>query len=210
MSQKLPTHGFKWLSNLTNQDVIKLLEKRDTNIGYIFEVDSEYPEELWKSHNDYPLAPEKLKIDNVEKLIGSFYTKYNYVLRYKNLKQYLEQGLILKKVHRGIKFYQSKWMKPYITKNTVLRKSATNSFEKDFFKLMNNSVFGKTIENIRKRQNVVLLDDKKQALKISSKPNFERCTIFDKNVIACHMKKTEVYFNKPYMLVKLFLISQKH
>ena len=71
MSQKLPTHGFKWLNNLTNQDVIKLLEKRDTNIGCIFEVDLEYPEEIWKSHNDYRLAPEKLKIDNVE-LIGSF------------------------------------------------------------------------------------------------------------------------------------------
>ena len=87
-------------------------------------------------------------------------------------------------------------MKPYITKNTVLRKSARNSFEKDFFKLMNNSVFGKTIENIRKRLNVVLVDDKKQALKISSKPNFERCTIFDKNLIACHEKDRGV-FNKP-------------
>ena len=87
-------------------------------------------------------------------------------------------------------------MKPYTAKNTELRKSATNSFEKDFFKLMNNSVFGKTIENIGKRQNVILLDDKKQALKLSSKPNFDRVTIVDTNLIACLMKKTEVYFNK--------------
>ena len=106
MSQKLPTHGFKWINNLTNQNAIKLLEKKDANIGYIFEVDLEYPKELWESHNDYPLAPEKIKFDNVEKLIGSFYTKYNYVLHHKNLKQYLEQGLKLKKVHRGIQFYQ--------------------------------------------------------------------------------------------------------
>ena len=79
MSQKLPTHGFKWLNNLTIDNTIKLLEKKDTKIGYIFEVDLEYPKKLWKSHNDYPLAPEKIKVDNVEKLIGSFYTKHNYV-----------------------------------------------------------------------------------------------------------------------------------
>ena len=75
MSQKLPTHGFKWLNNLTNGKVIKLLEKKDTSISYVFEVDLEYPKELWKSHNDYPLAPEKIKVDNVEKHIGSFIQK---------------------------------------------------------------------------------------------------------------------------------------
>ena len=88
-------------------------------------------------------------------------------------------------------------MEPYIRKNTDLRKTASNAFEKDFFKLMNNSVFGKTIENIRKRQNVKIVDNRKLANKLSSKPNFERVTIFDENLIACHMKKTEVYFNKP-------------
>ena len=88
-------------------------------------------------------------------------------------------------------------MEPYIRKNTELRTLANNAFEKDLFKLMNNSVFGKTIENIRKRQNVVLVDNRELALKLSSKPNFERVTIFDENLIACHMKKTEVYFNKP-------------
>ena len=156
-----------------------------------------YPNTLWKSHNDYPLAPEKVKVDNIEKLICSFKPKTHYVLRYRNLKQYLEEGMILKKVHRGIKFHQSKWMEPYIRKNTDLRKSASNAFEKDFFKLMNNSVFGKTIENIRKRQNVILVDNRKLALKLSSKPNFERVKIFDENLAAFHMKKTEVYFNKP-------------
>ena len=139
MSQKLPTHGFKWLNNLTVDNTIKLLEKKDAKIGYIFEVDLEYPKELWNLHNDYPLVQEKIKVkvDNVEKLICSFYNKNNYVFHYKNLKQYLEEGLILKKVHRGILSYQSKWMEPYITKNTELRKKATNSFEKDFYKLMN-------------------------------------------------------------------------
>jgi len=100
-------------------------------------------------------------------------------------------------------------MKPYIAKNTELRKTASNSFEKDFFKLMNNSVFGKRIENIRERQNIVLIDDKKLALKLSSKPNFERVTIFDPNLIACHMKKTEVYFNKPIYVGQAILDLSK-
>ena len=164
---------------------------------------------MWNSHNDYPLAPEKIKIDNIDKLICSFLPKKHHVVHYKKLKQYLEEGMILKKVHRGIKFKQSPWMEPYIRKNTDLRKDAKNAFEKDFFKLMNNSVFGKTIENIRKRQNVILVDDRKLANKLSSKPNFDRATIFDENLIACHMKKTEVYFNKPIYVVEAILDLSK-
>ena len=193
MTQKLPTHGFKWI-DVDKNSVLKLLEKKDTNQGFIFEVDLVYPRSLWKSHNDYPLAPERIKIDKVDKLICSFITKKHYVLHYKNLKQYLEEGMIVEKVHRGIKFVQSPWMEPYIRKNTNLGKEAKNAFEKDFFKLMNNSVFGKTIENIRKRQNVILVDDRKKAHKLSSKPNFDRVTIFDEHLVAFHMKKTEVYF----------------
>ena len=113
------------------------------------------------------------------------------------------------KVHRGIKFNQSCWMEPYIRKNTELRKCATNNFEKDFFKLMNNSVFGKTIENIRKRQNIQLIDDRKLALKLTSRPNFDRCTIFDKHLIAVHMKNTEVYFNKPVYVGQAILDLSK-
>ena len=196
MTQKLPTHGFKWI-NVDKSSVLKLLGKKDTNQGFIFDVDLEYPRSLWKSHNDYPLAPERIKIDKVDKLTCSFLPKKHYVLHYKNLKQYLEEGMILKKVHRGIKFVQSPWMEPYIRKNTDLRKDAKNAFEKDFFKLMNNSVFGNTIENIRKRQSVEIMDDRKLALKLSSKPTFDRVTIFDEHLVAVHMKKTEVYFNKP-------------
>ena len=155
------------------------------------------------------LHQKKLKVDNVEKLICSFKPKNHYVLHYQNLKQYLKQGMVLKKVHRGIKFYQSKWMEPYIRKNTDLRKLASSSFEKDFFKLMNNSVFGKTIENIRKRQNVILVDNKDLAYKLSSEPNFERSTIFDENLIACHMKKTGGYFNKPIYVGQAILDLSK-
>ena len=203
MFQKLPTHGFKWI-DVNKSKVIKLLQKKDTNQGFIFEVDLDYPNTLWDSHNDYPLAPEKLKVDKIEKLICSFLPKKHYVVHYKNLKQYLKKGMILKKVHRGIKLYQSPWMEPYIRKNTDLGKLSTSSFEKDFFKLMNNSV-----ENIRKRQNVKIVDNRKLADKLSSKPNFERVTIFDENLIACHMKKTEVYFNKPIFVGQAILDISK-
>ena len=151
MSQNLPTHGFKWMKNITKEKVMDILEKANHSMsnhgkkGYIFEVDLEYPEYLWDSHNDYPLAPEKLKVNGVEKLICHFKPRKNYVVRYRTLRQCLELGINVTAVHRGISFYQSPWMEPYIRKNTELRMRASNNFEKDFFKLMNNSVFGKTI-----------------------------------------------------------------
>ena len=225
MSQNLPTHGFKWVKDLTVEKVHKILLSRGveggaTPRGYVFEVDLDYPEELWDLHNDYPLAPELMKVNNdeggcrgriprVEKLICHFKTRKNYVIHYQTLRQCLELGMKLTTVHRGISFKQSAWMEPYIRKNTDLRKCAANSFEKDFFKLMNNSVFGKTIENIRKRQNVYLVDNRKQAIKLSNKPNFDRCTIFDRKLIAIHMKNTEVYFNKPVYVGQAILDLSK-
>ena len=215
MSQNLPTHGFKWMNNITQEKVMEILEKANHSMsnlgrkGYIFEVDLEYPEHLWDSHNDYPLAPEKMIVNGVEKLICHFKPRKNYVVHYRNLRQYLEMGMRITAVHRGISFYQSTWMEPYIRKNTELRKCASNNFEKDFFKLMNNSVFGKTIENIRKRQNIELVDNRKKAVKLTSKPNFDRVTIFDKNLIAIHMLKTEVYFNKPVYVGQAILDLSK-
>ena len=215
MSQNLPTHGFKWMKNITMEKVDEIMEKANHCMsnygkkGYIFEVDLEYPEHLWDKHNDYPLAPEKINVNGVEKLICHFKPRKNYVVHYRTLRQCLELGMRITKVHRGISFYQSPWMEPYIRKNTELRKCAANNFEKDFFKLMNNSVFGKTIENIRKRQNIHLIDNRKKAIKLSSNPNFDRCTIFDRNLIAVHMKNTEVYFNKPVYVGQAILDLSK-
>ena len=215
MSQNLPTHGFKWMKNITKETLMEILEKANHSMsnlgrkGYIFEVDLEYPPHLWEKHDDYPLAPEKMIVNGVEKLICHFKPRKNYVVHYRNLRQYLEMGMRITAVHRGISFYQSSWMEPYIRKNTELRKTAANSFEKDFFKLMNNSVFGKTIENIRKRQNIELVDNRKKAAKLTSRPNFDRATIFDKNLIAVHMKKTEVYFDKPVYVGQAILDLSK-
>ena len=209
MSQPLPTHGFKWMKNLTKEKVIKILSRKDGQNGFIFEVDLNYPKSLWKEHNDYPLAPEKKKSTNVEKLFCDFYNKKNYVVHYKNLQQYLKMGIEITAVYRGINFLQSAWMEPYIRKNTELRKKAANSFEKDFFKLMNNSVFGKTIENIRKRQNIELVDNCKRALKLVAQPNFQRATIFDKKFIAVHMKKQDIKFDKPVYVGQAILDLSK-
>ena len=208
MSQPLPTHGFKWVKNITKEKVLKILRDGGSR-GYIFDVDLEYPKHLWDTHNDYPLAPEPTKVDGVEKLIGHFIAKKEYVVHYQSLKQYLNMGLKLTAVHRALSFKQSPWMKPYIDKNTKLRMEAKNNFEKDFFKLMINSVFGKTIENLRKRQNVRVVDKRKTALSLSKKPNFESVTIFDKNLIAVHMQKTEIYFNKPVYVGQAILDLSK-
>ena len=215
MTQQLPTHGFKWMKDITVEKVMEILEKTNHSMsnlgrkGYIFEVDLEYPSNLWESHNDYPLAPEKMIVNGVEKLICHFKPRKNYVVHYRNLRQYLEMGMKITAVHRGISFYQSSWMEPYIVKNTKLRQKAENNSDKDFFKSMINSVFGKTIENIRKRQNIFLVDNRKKAKRLVCKPNFERVTIFDKNLIAVHMKNTEIYFNKPVYVGQAILDLSK-
>ena len=128
-------------------------------------------------HNDYPLVPERIEVNKVDKLIPNLRNKEKYVIHYENLKQYLSLGLKLTRVHRGIKFKESQWLKKYIDLNTDLRTAAKNDFEKDFFKLTNNSVFGKTMENIRNRVDIKLVNDKKRAENLSAKPNFNHCNI---------------------------------
>ena len=167
MSKPLPTHGFKWM----NKYELEIWEKHSC----ILEVDLEYPKSLHDLHNDFPLAPEKIEVNKVDKLIPNLWNKKKYVIHYENLKQYLSLGLKLVKIHSGIKFKESPWLKKYIDLNTDLRTKAKNEFEKDFFKLMNNSVFGKTMENIRNRVDIKLVTDKKKAEKLSAKPNFKHC-----------------------------------
>ena len=192
MSMKLPTHSFKWMNKykLNNWE----------NYSCILKVDLEYPKELHDLHNDHPLAPEQIEMNKVEKLIPNLRDKDKYVLHHKNLKQYLDLGLELTRIHRGIKFEESEWLKPYIDMNTKLRTKGNNDFEKDFFKLMNNSVFGKTMENVRKRVNIKLVNDREKAKKLTAKPNFKHLNIFCEELIAVHMKKTSLIFNKPIYL----------
>ncbi|KAK3698312.1 hypothetical protein QZH41_006011 [Actinostola sp. cb2023] len=192
MSKPLPTHNFKWM---TEQELMGW-----QNHPCILEVDLEYPHNLHDLHNDYPLAPERLIIDKTEKLIPNLNNKTKYVIHHAALKQYENLGLKVTKIHRGITFKESEWLKPYIDLNTNLRTKATNDFEKDFFKLMNNSVFGKTMENIRNHVDIRLVTNEKDARKLISKPNYQHRTIFCENLTAIQMKKTKLVFNKPVYL----------
>ena len=128
------------------------------------------------------------------------YDKENYVVHIRALKQALNHGLILKKVHRVIQFNQEAWLKPYIDMNTKLRKEAKNEFEKDFFKLMNNSVFGKTMENVRKHRDIKLVTTDKRRNQLASEPNYHTTKCFLENLMAIEMKKTKVKINKPIYL----------
>ena len=160
ISGYLPYGRLKWLKKVDNFDVNSISEK--SAIGYILKVDLEYPDRLHVSHNDYSLAPEKhaishdtlsyyckkiadeykIKVGDIEKLIPNLGNKTNYVLHYRDLQLYLYLGMKLTKIHRVLKLKQSDWMKKYIDFNTEKGTNAANSFEKDFFKLMTNSVYG--------------------------------------------------------------------
>ena len=188
MSKPLPTGNFNWMNNFNGW----------RNRPCILEVDLEYSKELHDLHNEYPLAPESLKVGNVDKLIPNLMNKERYVLHRDNLLLYESLGLKISIIHRGGR--KIGWLKKYIDLNTGLRAKATNNFEKDFFKLMNNAVFGKTMEHIRNRVDIKLITNEKEAKKLISKPNFEHRTIFTENLIAVHMKKTKVYYNKPIYL----------
>ena len=141
--------------------------------GCILEGDLEYPQKIHDLYNEYALAPERIEINEVEKLIPNLNEKKKYVLHHKNLKQSLDLGLKLKSMFEAIHW-----------------------FEKDVFKLMNNNVFGKKMENIRNRVNIRLVNSQKSLKKCVAKPNFDHCIVFDENLVAVHMKKTELVFNK--------------
>ena len=217
MSQYLPTGGFKWLTEKQINKINLDQYNEDSNKGLLIEVDLEYPKELHDLHNDYPLAAERVCVNNnmlskyckriaakynistglVHKLIPTLSNKEKYVLHYRNLQLYLDLGLKVNKVHRVLEFNQSPWLKQYIQFNTLKRTQAKNSFEKDFFKLMNNSVFGKTMENIRKRVDVRLITDEKKLLKMVSKPTYVSSKIFNENLVAVHKIKETLTLNRP-------------
>ena len=163
MSQKLLVDGFKWKKDMLkfNEDFIKNHDE-DSDKGYIFEVDVEYPKNLHDLHSDLPFLPERMKINKCNKLVCNLYDKNNYVVYVRSLKQALDHGLILKKVHRVIQFNEEAWLKEYIYMNSEWRKQAEIDFEKDFFKLINNSVFGMTMENARKHRDIKLITTDKR------------------------------------------------
>ena len=197
MSQPLPTRGFCWV-DVKSDEISKL-----TNFskkGYLLEVDIAHPRELHDYHNPLPFMCERMVIGRVEKLAPNLYYKKRYVIHIRALDQALKHGLVLEQMHRAIEFTQSAWMKEYIDFNTKLRTTAANDFEKDFYKLMNNSVFRKTMENIRQHRNIKLVTNREAYLKAVMKPNFKSGTLFGTNLMGCEMAKIKVVMNKPVYL----------
>lgn len=202
MMQHLPIKDFEWCQNSFTSDEIMNLPD-DATTGYIFEVDLEYPQHLHDKHKDYPLCAENRTVPgtkNERKLLLTLFDKKNYVIHYKMLKFALQQGLVLKTVHRVLQFTQSQWLKPYIELNTLLRTRATNDFEKIFYKLLINAIYGKTMENLRSRVDIRLKTDWNGcygARKLIAKPNFKKYHIFNENLVAIHMNRTNILMNKP-------------
>ncbi|CAH1109243.1 unnamed protein product [Psylliodes chrysocephalus] len=198
MSQFLPYDGFEWVD--TNIDVTQI--PNDAQEGYVLQVDLEYPEGIHDLHKDFPFCAEHSVPpgSTLTKLMSTLYNKEKYILHYRNLKQALAHGLKLTKIHKVLKFKQSAWLKPYIELNTRLRAAATSCFAKNQFKLANNAVFGKTMENIRFHRTVKLVNSyegRYGAKNLISSPRFHNRTIFDEDLMAIELKKTQLVFNKP-------------
>ena len=218
MSPPLPKKGFHWKRVMPSEEQIMKM-KWDSKKGWMLEVDLDYPEELNEAHNDYPLALEnkaikpeqmsehqrRLRVDldlampNTEKVVMTLEDKDKYVVHYTNLQFYLSQGMRLKKVHRVIEFDQEPWTEPYIRMNTEFRKQAKSDFDTDFYKLMYNSVFGKTMENLRNRTDVKIVCEWEtdKIRKLMSSPSFDRFTIFGNGMAGIHVHKTRLVLNKP-------------
>ncbi|XP_066593619.1 uncharacterized protein [Prorops nasuta] len=201
MSQALSYAEFKWVDNCENFDVNNI----DTNstLGYILEVDLKYPQSIHNSHIDLPFCPtHDLSPVNSKhkKLLTTLYDKKRYVIHIRMLKTCLKHGLQLDKIHRILQFKQKEWLRVYIELNTELRVKANNDFEKNLYKLMNNAVFGTTMENVRNHVDVKLCtvwDGRYGANSYISKPNFHSKVIFNENLMAMKMNKLCVTINKP-------------
>ena len=201
MSQKLPKNNFKWVedTSIINEEFIKSYNENSYK-GYILEVDVKYPKELHDLHSDLPFLPKKMKIDKCKKLVCDLRNKKKYVVHIKSVKQALNHGLKLKRIHRIIEFTQKAWLKPNTDMNTELRKLAEDDFEKDLFKLMNNAVFGKTMENIRKHRDIKLVTTNKKRNKLVSEPNYHTINYISEDLSKIEMNKIRVKMNKPIYL----------
>ena len=193
---------------------------KESDVGYVLEVDLDYPDCLHNMHKDFPLAPTKEKIDRNmlseyqiglldhagsnrvvnPKLVQTLFNKKNYTVHYISLKLYVEMGLRVSKVHRVLRFKQQKWLEPYIRLNTQMRMQSTNKFQESFYKLMNNSCYGKTLESKRNRVNVKLARSREAVLQNSDKGLMKSVNIFDENLVAITSRRGEIYWDTPTLV----------
>ena len=220
MSQPLPIGNFTFRDDLCDDlELTQIRQITRDNIydidckrlicqtNFLLEVDLEYPQNLHDSHNDLPLAPEHLD----GKLVPNLRDKEHYVLHFRTLDFYLRHGLQLRKIHKVLQFTESNWMKEYIALNTARRMHCKTNFEKCFYKLMVNSLYGKSIENVRKRVNFRLVSDDKKAISLCSKPNYKRYIELDKDNHVIELAKLSVVYDKPIYLGTCILeLSKLH
>ena len=214
MSKKLPVNGFKWIDNnetagpVINEDFMKNYDENNDK-GYTFEVDVKYPKRFHELHSDLPFLSERMEVIKCKKLVCNLFNKKKFVAHINTLKQVLNHGLKFKKIHRVIEFNQEAWLKPYNDMNTELRKLAKNDFKKDLFKLKNNSVFGETMENIRKHRDIKLVTTDKKRSKLVSEPNYHTINLISEDLSIIEMKKIKVKMNKPiYLGLSILEISK--
>ena len=191
MTKKLQVDSIKWVDDLFmfTEDFIKSYNE-EGDVGYLLVVDVEYPKTLHMLHSDLPFLPEKMKINKCPKLVCNLNDKENYSILIVALKQALNHGLVFKKVHSVISRRQEAWLKPYIDLNTELRKNAKNVFEKDFYKLKINSIYGKTVQNDRKHRDIKLVTAQYKRKKLASEPDYHSTKCISKHLLVMEMKKT--------------------
>ncbi|XP_046679816.1 uncharacterized protein LOC124367198 isoform X2 [Homalodisca vitripennis] len=213
MIKCIPKDGFKWLSTEEIKQFNVQSVPNNNPIGYIIECSVGYPSYLHEHHNDLPFLPKTKSPPNSKqvKLLTTLFDKDNYVCHYVNLKQALDNGLVLKRIHRVLQFNKSPWLKSYILFNTNNRKQAKNEFEKDFYKLLSDAMFGKSIENVKDRLNLELVNTEKRLTKLISRPNLKNRIIYSEHLSAVECNKDVVLFNKPiYIGFTVLEISKFH
>ena len=188
----------------SNSFVLGSLENHVNNLSELYDCDCKD-----KSKQQIKIKYDKVNIHTICKTLTTLENKESYLVHIQALKQALLHGLELKKVHRVISFRQEAWLKPYIDKNAKLRKDAKNEFENAFFKLMNNAVFGKTMENVRNCRDVKLVVTEERRKKLLSEPNYDSCKQFSENLMAIEMRKTKVLMDKPIAVVQAVLDISK-
>ena len=164
MMEALPIGDFKWIEHPKASTQGPNLYVPTKTFNYFYEVDLKYPEKLHDDHNDFPLAPEVFTSPGSKhpKLVPNFFRHKNYVVSGNNLHYYKSKGVVIEKIHKILKYRQKDWLKPYIELNTKLRAQAKNEFEKDFFKLMNNAVYGQTLMDVTKFSNFEMVNSQER------------------------------------------------
>ena len=216
MTQYLPKGGFRWVYD--DEELSEILTVLNSNIdisqwqfGCYVEVDIDIPESVHDLLNEMPVAPEKLcpPDSNVQKLLMTLGSKKNYPVHWRTLQFYIQLGAVVTKIHRAVKFEQGPVFKKYIDKNTYYRSMSNSDQDKDFFKLLNNSLYGKTVENLRKRLNLRLCNNATKLMTYTSKASFRKSIKIDEDLISVLLNKENICLNRPSYIGQAILDLSK-